>query len=121
MHEDNQSSHDDNLDDIPASCEPTFRLAISADYEAICVEPRFTLEQRIWLLVLWQALQDIKAGKQPHANRGVLAQTLRAVRWMWLTEKPKIGSFSWICDLLEIEPEPIKEWVRDIVEKIRKD
>ena len=60
--------------------------------------------KRLWLAVLVQALKDARCGiehRMGHA-RDVISENARA--W-FASQDPGIGSFHWICTILEIEPE----------------
>lgn len=73
----------------------------------------------LWAAVLWQAVSDVVrlgTAKRPHAQ--LIAQQTRT----WLNDKQSvgIGSFIWICSVLDIDPERVRPRIFAMVENARR-
>jgi hypothetical protein len=67
-------------------------------------------ERKLWAYVLLQAHADL-AGRDPYA---------RSARLWFVSKDDSIGSFTWICHHLSLEPDAVRQRVmRDLSRKSR--
>ena len=63
--------------------------------------------KNLWAAVIERAFGDLRLENSPVENEERYYYS--AVRWFNDTENHEIGSFLWICELLEIDPGKIRE------------
>jgi len=72
-----------------------------------------TQEHQLWAAVLEKAISDACAQRTAKLNGDKLAnETIRidAVRW-FECEEFEVGSFSWICEVLDLDPNPLRRQI----------
>lgn len=67
--------------------------------------------ERLWSAVLHQAILDVGryyAGQK--VKNGTPSDGMRAVDWM-LSESTGVGSLIWVCDILDLHPDTVRNSV----------
>lgn len=65
----------------------------------------------LWAAVLYQGCKDA-AGDLRDTRKTGSTHTTRTLRWLH-SENKRIGSYEWICDLLDIDPSVLRAAVYD--------
>lgn len=73
----------------------------------------YSTEQELWARVLLNAIEDLNPNESVKPNkykdRYRLLNRHSAVKWFNDVENNEIGSFLWICGILKLDPEIIRE------------
>jgi len=73
----------------------------------------YSTEQELWAGVLTNAIEDLNQSEavKPHKYKGRYRMLNRrgAVKWFNDVENKETGSFLWICKVLNLDPEIVRE------------
>lgn len=89
----------------------------SVDRDALIREYR--AYKTLWAAVLWQAVSDVvrlATASRPHAQ--LIAQQTRS--WIDDPAADGVGSFRWICSVLDIDPNRVRPRIYAMVENAGK-
>ena len=89
----------------------------SVDRDALIHEYR--AYKTLWAAVLWQAVSDVvrlATAKRPHAQE--IAQQTRA--WIDDPANDNVGSFIWVCSVLDFDPKRVRPRIYAMVDNARK-
>ena len=73
----------------------------------------YSTEQELWAGVLTNAIEDLNQSQdvKPHKYKSRYRMLNRrgAIKWFTDVENNEIGSFLWICGILKLDPEIVRE------------
>lgn len=80
-----------------------YHQAITAGYQDLSKE--LTPEQKLWWACLTDAIKSAKLNHKDHAQE--------EIRWLLKSQSTKIGSFLWICNELNINPQQLRKKLKN--------
>lgn len=95
------------------------KLSYGTDQRVINSVPADTPYRRLWLSVLLQAVADTRLGTLPDTpknksyNERINTIRIDAAYWFCATNSD-VGSFIWICQLFNMDPERIRNKIRTL-------
>jgi len=79
----------------------------------------FSSEKLLWANVLWVAVRDAANDgsefKRNHESNRQRKAHKSALRW-FRSQKEMEASFLWVCAALDLDPDRVRRWVKEIVE-----
>ena len=74
-------------------------------------------EKTLWTHVLGRAIDDLKCKPNKKKNKEKQSYRDSALFWFNNTKNHEIGSYNWICDILELNPEKTKKRIFQNLQK----